>query len=495
MRKLLQLSESKKLFKYGLAAIFLVVPLYPKFPVFNIPGTYVAVRAEDFLLTALAGFWVVYFLRHLSLQFFQDKLPRVKNPWYSRPLGSTSLSSLRFIRWLKAYGIREVNDKFTRAVILFLGIGFLSVVSAVLLTKTASPHLALFHWVRRIEYLIPFFIALTAIRMGARPKFFAETLFIASFIAFAYGVGQIYLHWPVISTQNFEYAKGVALRWIPGSRVHSTFAGHYDLAAFLVLVFPIMFTFLFALRKRLEKAILFFLIILPSFWIFLQTESRISFFSFLVGVPVALWVIKKRLFIVPFLVLSILGTFTLSDLGARYRYTINVYKQKIFNEQKINFLSPPPVYAQTQTQQSAPASVLEDRSVAIRLNIEWPRALRAFAKNPLLGTGYSSISLATDNDYLRLLGEVGLAGALAFLLLLGRLVEGFGRYLRKVGTIDQESAFVGGFMGALAGLLINAAFIDVFEASKVAIIFWGMAGVAFGLVRRRENKWIKSLYN
>ena len=67
------------------------------------------------------------------------------------------------------------------------------------------------------------------------------------------------------------------------------------------------------------------------------------------------------------------------------------------------------------TEESQP--VFEDRSVSIRLNVEWPRAIRAFSKNPLLGTGYSSITLATDNDFLRLLGEVGLVGALAFFLI------------------------------------------------------------------------------
>lgn len=448
MQKLWQLSENRKFFKYGLAAILLVVPLYPKFPVFNIPGTYVAVRAEDFLLSFIALFWGIHFLRR-----FTPKL---------------------------------VRDKFVKAVILFLGVAFLSVLSAVFVTKTAEAHLALFHWARRVEYLIPFFVALTAIRLGARPRFFAETLFIASFIAFVYGVGQIYLHWPVISTQNFEYAKGVALRWIPGSRVHSTFAGHYDLAAFLVLVFPIMFTFLFAFKKRVEKAVLLFLVILPSFWIFLQTESRISFFSYLVGVPVALWVIRKRILIAPFLILSILGSFIFSDIGVRYRHTIDIYRQKLINSEKVNFSFPIPVYAQTGSKVETEV-VSEDRSVAIRLNIEWPRALRAFQKNPLLGTGYSSITLATDSDYLRLLGEVGLVGALSFLLVLTRLIEGFGKYLRNLEKINYNNAFVAGFLGAFVGLLVNATFIDVFEASKVAIIFWAIAGLAFGLVHKHAK--------
>jgi hypothetical protein len=33
-----------------------------------------------------------------------------------------------------------------------------------------------------------------------------------------------------------------------------------------------------------------------------------------------------------------------------------------------------------------------------------------------------------------------------------------------------------GFIFGLAGLLINASYIDVFEASKVAFVFWCVAG-------------------
>src|SRR3990167_10675400 len=52
--------------------------------------------------------------------------------------------------------------------------------------------------------------------------------------------------------------------------------------------------------------------------------------------------------------------------------------------------------------------VAEDRSFNIRLKAEWPRAIRAFLKNPVLGTGYSSVGLAVDNDYLRSLAESGI---------------------------------------------------------------------------------------
>lgn len=437
MLKLFEKLNTKKIFKYGAAALLLVIPLYPKFPVFGVSGTYVAIRIEDFIIAALGIFWLVYLLR----DFKKDA------------------------QW---------PDKLNRALLLFFSVGLLSVISAIFLTETVRPHIALLHWARRIEYIIPFFIGLLAIKSGARPRFFAEVFFIASFLVFVYGAGQIYADFPVISTQNQEYSKGLALRWIPGARVHSTFAGHYDLAAFLVMVFPLAIASLFVLKKIIERAILLFVVILPAFWIFLQTESRISFFAFLVGVSFTLWLIRKRVFIIPFIILSLLGMLLFSDLGLRYQDTIKIYKDKLIK----NVI--PPVFAQETT---AP----EDRSTSIRFNVEWPRAVRAFSKNPFLGTGYSSITLATDNDYLRLLGEVGLVGALAFLLVLGRLGEELWKRLKSFQRLDFNTAFVAAFFGGFVGILINATFIDVFEASKVAIIFWTLAGLAVGLAREKTN--------
>ena len=454
-----RLSDNRnEILKYSVAALLLVIPIYPKFPVFSVPGTYVAIRAEDFLIGSIFIFWVIGFLRGRFGQFFND-----------------TLSKSLFLFWL---------------------VGLLSILSGLLLTNSISLHLGILHFFRRIEYVIPLFIAISAIRNRRAPRFFVEVFFIASLVVFFYGLGQLYADFPVISTQNQEYSKGVALRWIPGARVHSTFAGHYDLAAFLVLFFPIAIAYLFSIRKILSRIFVFFVFIVPSFWLFLQTESRISFVSFLCGVTVTLWVIRKRLFIVPFVLVSVLSMLFLSDLGVRYRRILDVYSQKTTLNDVINIARPGSVYAnegkedkkQPSVYSILGAQITEDRSTSIRLNVEWPRAIRAFYKNPLLGTGYSSITLATDNDYLRLLGEVGMVGTVAFLLVLLRLVAGVGVFLRRAGSIiTLDVAFVGGFVGSLVGLLVNATFIDVFEASKVAIVFWVLAGIAVGIVRSKNE--------
>lgn len=443
MQKLWSQISLAGIFKYGTAAILLVVPLYPKFPIFNIPGTYVAIRAEDFLLSILTFCWFVYFLKSDKKEFLQDKL--------------------------------------NLALLLFVFSGLLSLLSAILLTKTVTVQIGLLHWLRRIEYLTPMFIALAAVKTGTHRSFLLICLFISAFVAFVYGFGQMHFSWPVISTQNEEYAKGIALRWIPGARLHSTFGGHYDLAAFLLMFFPMAIAYLFTLRTMMGRLLIFFLLIIPTFWLFLQTEARISFIAYLLAVSLTLVVIHKARFIAPFVLLSFVGMFIFSDLGERYMRTINIYWQKIPAVNQLNLFSPPPVLAV----EADATLVIEDRSTSIRLNVEWPRAIRAFAKNPLLGTGYSSISLATDNDYLRLLGEVGLLGALSFLLVICRLAGKLRARLVNSNTLDLNTAIVGGFTGSLFGILLNATFIDIFEASKVAIIFWTLAGIALSQVGRK----------
>jgi hypothetical protein len=45
-----------------------------------------------------------------------------------------------------------------------------------------------------------------------------------------------------------------------------------------------------------------------------------------------------------------------------------------------------------------------------------------------------------------------------------------------------------GISGAILGVLINATFIDVFEASKVAFVFWILMGILVKLVSMKTEK-------
>src|SRR3989344_7814965 len=111
------------------------------------------------------------------------------------------------------------------------------------------------------------------------------------------------------------------------------------------------------------------------------------------------------------------------------------------------------------------------RSFGIRIDEEWPRAIRAFEKNPILGTGYSSITIATDNDYLRSLGETGILGTISLGMIFFIITRKLHRFARKFRYSLQYFLVTAIFCGSLT-FFATAIFIDVLEASKVAQIFW-----------------------
>lgn len=461
MQKLLKLSDY--LLWFGAIAILIAVPLYPKFPLFRVPGTYVSIRLEDFLMVFVFG------------ALFLSTIPRLKKI----TLGGTE-----------------------RAIFVFLVVSLVSLISGVFLTQTVPLQLGFLHWLRRLEYFLPFFLGLFLLKLSdkelIRIDLVVKCVAVVLFLVFLYGVGQKYLSWPVIITQNEEYSKGIALRWIPGSHLNSTFAGHYDLATFVVFTLSIIISTLVSLRKSRLWGIFLFVVSLSGLWLIVNSVSRISVVSYIVAVTISLGTLKKFKFI-PLVLIGSLIIFSLSgNLLARYGQLFEVFTRKYLKIERLtDYVPPRQVFAQEEipglrvesSQTPSPKPVFEDRSSSIRFNVEWPRAIRAFSKNPLLGTGFSSISLATDNDYLRLFGEVGLLGFIGFILILVRISQEFLRGTLNLGKFSSlEAAFVAGTAGGFAGVLISALFIDVFEASKFAIIFWLMIGLCVGLIRKRTNE-------
>ena len=90
--------------------------------------------------------------------------------------------------------------------------------------------------------------------------------------------------------------------------------------------------------------------------------------------------------------------------------------------------------------------------------------------------------MATDNDYLRALGETGLLGFVSFFGILGVFGLLVRQGLKRTASPFTRSILIGTTAGLL-GLMLNAILIDVFEASKVAYGFWILLGITVGLVQ------------
>jgi len=95
---------------------------------------------------------------------------------------------------------------------------------------------------------------------------------------------------------------------------------------------------------------------------------------------------------------------------------------------------------------------------------------------------------STDNDYLRMLGETGLLGTLAFSAILYLLVKMALFNFRQKGEIDLISL---GAVGATLGMLITALYIDIFESSKVIYTFWMMFALVVYLYVHGQAQKVK----
>ncbi len=498
------MTKLKNLNFYWALFLLVFIPLYPKFPLFNVPGTYVAIRLEDLFL-----------LLTLIISLFS--LPKLLN-------------------------LPQLKTHLFFPLALFFLIGFVSSLKAIFIYQITPFHLVILHYLRRLEYIIPLFFFLTLKINPKRLKALFTTITVTTLLVNIYAYGQKAWQWPVISTMNEEFSKGLLLKLTWLARVNSTFAGHYDLAIFLVLILNLSLGFYYYFIRKKPLQFGFWLFWLFTFYILVLTASRISIATFFLTTPLFLVIIRrfKTAFLITFITLLI--SLQSQNLNQRFfallptpiqnqinqlNHQLTLDKAKL-DTLKLAFfttsnptptptppptptptpkpITPTPLLKPAQTPKNKlpqttlltptttpatpstklatpssqkpfptpePITAAAARSSQIRFQVEWPRAFRAFTKNPLIGTGYASLGLATDNDYLRLLGEVGILGFISFIYLLLNLL-----YL---ATLKKYPYLTLSFIMAITSFLMAATFIDAFESSKIAYYFWGLFGLFINL--------------
>jgi len=415
----------------ALISLLIIVIIYPKFPLIGVTGSFVSVRLEDILIATVFGFWTI------------KKITQ------------------------KRFPLAPIH----KSLLIYLGIAASATIAGILLTKTVMLQTGVLHWARRVEYMGLFWVAYDSLKEKLQINSILKTLLVISLAVSIFGLGQQFLKFPVISTTNSEFSKGLALDLGPGARINSTFAGHYDLAAFCVLPLMICLGLFFGQSKN---KVIYLLVGGAIYWVMLLSASRVTFVATYVVACLYLVILKKRKWIVSLGILAILSILVSPQLAGRYRQLL------------INYLSVAPVIQTVHAQTSMPVDKQtptalenvrqEDRSLNIRLEASWPKALRAVEKNPLFGTGLSSIGLAIDNDYLRLLGETGILGTVAFLLIFIRIYKSSLKVLKQ-NQQQSETIFSISILLFVLSLLMNAVFIDIFEASKIAIVLWILLGL------------------
>lgn len=475
------------------------IPLYPKLPLIDIEYTYIYIRFEDFFIALVYFIFLVQLLRK-----------KVSFPW--------RFFLLFLFFWLSVF------------VSFYLG-------HFVLKTIPVN-YIGLLHSLRRIEYMGIFFVAYASVKTKKDFLYYLKLFIFVVFLVSVYGIGQKFFGWPAVQTMNPEYARGYLLFLTPEARISSTFSGHYDLASYLIFLMPIILS-LFFFYNHLKY---FFVFVFALVGLVL-TASRISYIGYLLTVfPLLLTQKKWRLtFIVLFLTIGL--TLANNNLTSRLKRTFQVkrilvdqrtgavyipqkittkelpagsfyiplknqnnisnisknvnniedkylqdYKKKLILEKEIQATKSGEKIdvASLEANIKPINTIVSDISFATRLQVEWPRAINAFKKSPLFGTGPSSITEATDNDYLRWLGETGLLGTILFLAIILKIAY---EIFKKVLTSNfEEKIILKGFLFGLTALMINASYIDVFEASKVAYTFWMITGIVIAFIGLDRNK-------
>lgn len=507
----------KHILEYLSLLLLTLIPLYPKIPLADIiPGYIVRIRLDD-LLVAAAG--------------------------------------IIFALWLLRRKVSIRNNPLLIPFIVYAVIGFLSCLSALFITKTVPTEplhagKLFLHFARRIEYASLFFIFFASISSLHQIKKYIYLMAIVLFLVSLYGFGQKYLYFPAFSTMNREFSKGIKLYLTEHARVLSTFGGHYDLAAYAMMLLTLFIPLTLVVKKWFPR-LLFLGASVAGFWLLILTVSRTSFLAYLVALTIVFGLLMKkfgwwwgisRWIVVIGISLTIMVSF--GDLSERFAHVLKLGKIKNIVTKPIKkevpkgpntaFLdvtqkpigsksdTPPSTEKPTTGVQTAKpadvytdvpefgtssglpatlaakprvysqAAVKYDLSTGIRLDYTWPQAIKGFMRNPLLGSGYSTLTKSriedfteaesTDNDFLRALGETGLLGFLTFFGIVAYVLYKAFRNLYKIKDPFYFTT-VAALASAIIGLLVNAVYIDVFEASKVAYTYWIIVAIILATVK------------
>lgn len=596
MKRFLAWADNHLLF-YTTAFLIVFIPLWPKIPLLDLEYTFISIRLDDIVVGLAILAWVVKFIR--------KKVTLPPKPILYLILGFWASVFVSYV--LGAY----VNE------------------------TIANKNLGLLNALRRVEYMMLFFVAYTSFTHKKQYTRYLYLFLLTTTIVGVYGLLQKYgifaqplqqwfyrmgenpsflqgfynfmstlLVFPAFQTMNPEFAKGIPLQLRPEDRVSSMFAGHYDLAAFMVFAIPIITAFLF--KKNLLGYIAYF----AGITSLILTASRISFGAYIVSI-VPLLIVSRRLILLLITVIAtgvlMYATDSSTSLAKRFADTVqvkNVFVDKSGSTYVPQEITPDKlpagnkvigsvgepanitpeemkkleqdiataaikeasrqgkvlsqaelkrIIAERSKEYLAQKSVLLDISASVRFDVSWPRAMKAFNAHPWFGAGPYSIGEATDGDYHRALGEFGLVGTVLFfslvitlaimvfkaitpwkgiiffiwpyvLVILLPAAFGMGYMYKTSGVVEpaaillyqpfqiaagalltisavyylirrkllynpnlKSEAVYYGYIAGVIGLLFNATLIDVFEASKVAYIFWLMSGIVLKSITLKET--------
>ena len=420
--------------RYILPILIALVVLLPKFSLLQVPDTYISIRIEDVYVLLIS----MGVIAHMLISKKAFKLPKLALP-----------------------------------IAIFIIVTFISLMAGFYQGTISSVLLGWLFFLRRIEYFILFAIAYWTFDQGNMPTIrnvLLITVFATAIVAILQLFGIVGAYSAGSYVQNSEI-----------SRVFSVFNGPYEYSTYLAMMFPIFL----AIYLKKYSAINYLIMIIMLYMVML-TASRTAIFSVFAAGMAFSFIEKGRKGILPIMIaITIVAFFLMPDL-TRGRF-IDLPKEG--NVPMVMAISADPNNVSSHSMNPELSETEQqnvDMSLIIRY-IRWSVVYRSFLEHPLFGLGPSAFGEAVDGNYIRILGENGIFGLLAFAWIMGGMLSIFiGNYRKNYDNraLNEFSLFM---LMSLIILLMNAVFHDAFEASKIAMLFWALTGILFKISASNEQ--------
>jgi len=309
-----------------------------------------------------------------------------------------------------------------------------------ILRNYAKFQVSIFYLLKYFEYYLLFFIVTNNLKDKNQAKTFIFSLISVAFMISVYGC-----------IMHFRGVERVSAPFEGKSGEANTMGGY------LVMMIAIASGLVF--NSKLFKEKLFLVIFLMfAFPALVFTLSRGSWLAFVPTMVTLIIFTRKgrKALLVCSLIIAILSP---------------VILPKFFYERvKVTFK-----YGQ-QYQVMGKKFKLED-SAAIRV-ITFRYAVQKFFKEPFLGYGVGSFLPVIDNQYARIIVEVGLIGVLVFFWIIIALFKKARSNLIALKDDDLGSGLIAGFMAGLVGLLVHGISAETFILIRIMEPFWFLAAIA-----------------
>lgn len=412
----------------------------PKIGVLVVPGTWVAIRGEDFLIGLLLIRTVIDFLFG-RFKWFDSRVRRIILIYLTLiPVGIIGL----------VLGVQNGSVDSASVGILFLLRKFEYFVFLIAGYAYFGPSLERSKWIMRIVKLAVVFHFSLALLQSAG--------LVGGFI------------------------RGGTYQQISDGRVTSTFSGAYEFGGVMAMIAPAFLWALIRTGAKLSSAIYLILVIVSV----VLTQSRSSILVLFTLLVLMLFVMLERhRIVVASAGLAAVLMAVLAQPGVLSSGRFATLSPTLMIQESIEAWSRRSYSFQMQYGTTI-SDLSSDLSFSYRAGRWFNYIDGVLHLNPLFGLGPSAGGEAVDGNYVRLLIEFGLLG----LVLVGLVIILIGKLLRQA---TQSSLWAIAAWGGVT-LLAQAFFIDIFEASKVAELYWFILGavLASGLSSKMSENSVDS---